>query len=65
MLLLLNMHAYCICTGGSVAQVALAWLLRQPSVVSIVIGARTLAQLEDNLKAVELKLSEEQVKVPP
>lgn len=47
------------------AQVALAWLLRQPSVVSIVIGARTLAQLEDNLKAVELKLSEEQVKVPP
>ena len=38
------------------SQVAVAWLLRKPAVTSVIIGARTVAQLDDNLKAAELKL---------
>ncbi len=47
--------------GATVAQVALAWLLAQPGVTSIIIGANRMSQLEDNLKAAELELSEEEV----
>jgi aryl-alcohol dehydrogenase-like predicted oxidoreductase len=43
---------------ASVAQVALAWLLAKPVVSSILVGASKLHQLEDNLQAVEVKLSE-------
>jgi aryl-alcohol dehydrogenase-like predicted oxidoreductase len=43
--------------GASVAQVALAWLLAQPGVTSIIIGANKNSQLEDNLKAADLQLS--------
>jgi len=39
--------------GVSVAQVALAWLLAQPGVTSIIIGANKMSQLEDNLKAAD------------
>jgi aryl-alcohol dehydrogenase-like predicted oxidoreductase len=42
--------------GVSVAQVALAWLLAKPHVMSVIIGAKTLAQLDDNLAATELTL---------
>jgi aryl-alcohol dehydrogenase-like predicted oxidoreductase len=42
------------------AQVALAWLLGRPGVSSVVIGARTEAQLEANLPAGDLKLSDEE-----
>ena len=45
--------------GVSAAQVALAWLLRQPGVTSLVIGGRTNEQFTDNLAAAELKLSDE------
>jgi diketogulonate reductase-like aldo/keto reductase len=38
--------------------VALAWVLRNPAVSSAIIGATSTAQLEQNLKAVELKLSD-------
>lgn len=48
-------------TGGTVAQVGIAWLLQQPAVSSVVIGARTVEQLEDNMKGATLSLSEEQV----
>jgi aryl-alcohol dehydrogenase-like predicted oxidoreductase len=44
------------------AQVTLAWLLRRPGVASVIFGARTLAQLDDNLRAAELELSDAQVK---
>src|SRR6266480_3491753 len=47
--------------GASVAQVALAWLLAQPGVTSIIIGANKMSQLEDNLKAADLELSVEEV----
>jgi aryl-alcohol dehydrogenase-like predicted oxidoreductase len=43
--------------GASVAQVALAWLLAQPGVTSIIIGANKMSQLEDNLKAAAIELS--------
>lgn len=45
--------------GVSVAQVALSWLLHQPHVTSVIIGAKRPEQLSDNLKAAELKLSTE------
>jgi aryl-alcohol dehydrogenase-like predicted oxidoreductase len=48
-------------TGKSVAQVALNWLLQRPTVANIVIGARTEAQLKQNLDVVGWSLSAEQV----
>jgi aryl-alcohol dehydrogenase-like predicted oxidoreductase len=45
--------------GGSVAQVALAWLLSKNAVTTILLGASKLPQLEDNLAAINLKLSAE------
>jgi aryl-alcohol dehydrogenase-like predicted oxidoreductase len=42
--------------GATAAQVSLAWLLAKPTVTSVIFGARTVAQLEDNLRAAELKL---------
>lgn len=43
--------------GATVAQVALAWLLAQPGVTSIIIGANKMSQLDDNLKAADLELT--------
>lgn len=43
--------------GRSVAEVALAWLLHQPAVTSVIIGAKRVEQLTDNLAAVSLELS--------
>ena len=43
------------------AAVSLAWLLAKPAVTSVIFGARSVAQLEDNLKAVVVKLTAEQV----
>jgi aryl-alcohol dehydrogenase-like predicted oxidoreductase len=48
-------------TGKSVPQVALNWLLRRPSVATLIIGARTEEQLRDNLGAVGWALTPEQV----
>lgn len=45
--------------GKSSAQVAIAWLLAQPSVCSPVLGVRTMAQFEDNLGALDVELSPE------
>ena len=47
--------------GASIPQIALAWLLAQPGVTSIIIGANKMEQLEDNLKAGEIVLSPEEV----
>jgi aryl-alcohol dehydrogenase-like predicted oxidoreductase len=47
--------------GVTVAQVALAWLLAQPGVTSIIIGANKMSQLEDNLKAAKIELTEAEV----
>ena len=46
--------------GVSMPQVALAWLVDRPAVTSVILGARTLQQLDDNLGAAGLHLSEEE-----
>jgi len=43
--------------GVSVAQIALAWLLHQPHVTSVIVGAKRIAQLDDNVGATEVQLS--------
>jgi aryl-alcohol dehydrogenase-like predicted oxidoreductase len=47
--------------GVSVARVALAWLLAKPHVMSVIIGAKTPEQLDDNLAAADLQLSPQEV----
>jgi aryl-alcohol dehydrogenase-like predicted oxidoreductase len=45
----------------TIARAALAWVQGRPGVSSTIIGARTLAQLDDNIKALDVKLDAEQV----
>ncbi|RDV46232.1 aldo/keto reductase [Leifsonia sp. ku-ls] len=47
-------------TGASPSQVSLAWLVDRPAVTSVILGARTVEQLEDNLGAADLDLTPEQ-----
>ena len=47
-------------TGASMSQVALAWLADRPAVTSVILGARTIEQLDDNLAAADLTLSDDQ-----
>ncbi|MBC3940064.1 aldo/keto reductase [Sphingomonas albertensis] len=48
-------------TGKTVPQVAINWLLRRPTIASVIIGARNEAQLRDNLGAIGWALSEAQM----
>ena len=43
--------------GVSIAQIALAWLLHQPQVTSVIVGAKRVEQLEDNIAATQVELS--------
>ncbi len=47
--------------GASIPQVALAWLLAQPVVTSVIIGVRRPDQLEDNLESVDITLSADEL----
>jgi aryl-alcohol dehydrogenase-like predicted oxidoreductase len=47
--------------GVSVAQIALAWILANDAVTSVIIGARKLTQLDDNLKAVDVTLTADEL----
>jgi len=47
--------------GCSVARVALAWLLHQPWVTSVIVGARTIEQLDENLQAGAVKLTAQEL----
>src|SRR6201999_3624213 len=47
--------------GAQVAQVAIAWLLARTAVTSVLVGATKLQQLEDNLAAVDLTLTPEEI----
>ncbi|MFD5342065.1 aldo/keto reductase [Streptomyces hawaiiensis] len=47
--------------GHTPAQVALAWTLNAPGVAAPIIGARTIAQLEDNLGALQVDLTPSQL----
>jgi aryl-alcohol dehydrogenase-like predicted oxidoreductase len=46
----------------SVAQVALAWLLARPAVTSVIIGAKSVEQLEDNIASTKVRLTDEDLK---
>ncbi len=46
---------------ASVARVALAWLIQRKGVMSVIIGAKTVEQLNDNLAAAELTLSPQEI----
>ena len=47
--------------GVSIARIAIAWLLAQQSVSAVIVGARTMEQLKDNLQATEVTLSAEEL----
>ncbi|HKO13810.1 MAG TPA: aldo/keto reductase, partial [Acidobacteriaceae bacterium] len=49
-------------TGKSVPQIAINWLLRRPTVSSVILGARNEEQLKQNLEAASFTLTPEQVK---
>ena len=55
------MHPIALAHGVSVAQVALAWLLHQPQVTSVIVGARRPEQLADNLAATNVTLSADEL----
>jgi aryl-alcohol dehydrogenase-like predicted oxidoreductase len=46
----------------SPARISLAWLLAKPAVTSVIIGAKRIDQLQDNIAAVPLKLSADEMK---
>ena len=48
--------------GVSVARIALAWLLHQKHVMSVIIGAKSVEQLDDNLAAVDVRLDADDLK---
>lgn len=48
-----GLHNIALERGQSLAQMALAWVLRRPEVTSVLIGASSVGQLEDNVKALE------------
>lgn len=45
--------------GCSMAQAALAWLLHRPAVTSVIVGAKRVEQLQDNVRSIEVALSAE------
>jgi aryl-alcohol dehydrogenase-like predicted oxidoreductase len=47
--------------GASVAQIALAWLLHQRAVTSVIVGAKRAEQLTDNLAAVDIDLTDDEL----
>jgi aryl-alcohol dehydrogenase-like predicted oxidoreductase len=51
-------EALCDELGGHPAEVALAWLLRQPAVTAPIVGPRTMAQFEQALRALDLTLDD-------
>ena len=55
------MQEIAVAKDVTVAQVALGWLLHQPVVTSVIIGAKKPEQLQDNLKAVDVKLTADEL----
>ena len=47
--------------GVSVAQIAIAWLLHQKAVSSVIVGAKNMDQLADNIAATKVELSADQL----
>ena len=61
--LLDNMREIASVHNATVAQVALAWQLADPTITSPIIGANSITQLKDNLGAIDLVLTAEEKKV--
>ena len=58
-----RLNAIAAARGQSLAQLALAWVLRQPAVTSALIGASRVEQLEANLAAVgRLELADDELR---
>tara|TARA_R110002124_G_scaffold114535_12_gene269261 strand:- start:13 stop:1164 length:1152 start_codon:yes stop_codon:yes gene_type:complete len=55
------MEAIAVDRGISIARIALAWLLHQPHVTSVIVGAKRLEQLDDNVGATELVLAADEL----
>ena len=55
------MQEIAVAKDVTIPQVALGWLLHQPVVTSVIIGAKRPEQLQDNLKAVDLKLTADEL----
>jgi len=49
--------------GASPAQVALAWLLSRPMVSSVIIAARKITHLKDDIEAIDMKLEDEEIQL--
>jgi aryl-alcohol dehydrogenase-like predicted oxidoreductase len=56
-----EMRAIAETNETSVARVALAWILAKPFVTTVIIGAKSMEQLEDNIAAADLVLSAEEI----
>jgi diketogulonate reductase-like aldo/keto reductase len=56
------LHEIAAAHAATPAQVALRWVMDRAGVTSTIIGARTMAQLDDNLAACALRLSPEETK---
>ncbi|GII21731.1 aldo/keto reductase [Planosporangium mesophilum] len=56
------LHAIADRRGVSTAVVALAWLVDRPAVTSVILGARTLEQLDDNLAAAGVHLTADEIR---
>jgi aryl-alcohol dehydrogenase-like predicted oxidoreductase len=54
---LIALEEVALARGVSMARVALAWLRRRPGVTSVIIGARSREQIEDDLRAADLELT--------
>ena len=55
-------HALCQELGEKESNVALAWLLKNPAITAPITGPRTVEQLENSLRAVEIDLSDDVMK---
>ncbi|WP_313324724.1 aldo/keto reductase [Sphingobium yanoikuyae] len=55
------MEAIAAVKGVSVARIALAWLLHQPHVTSVIVGAKRIEQLDDNVGATEVALAPDDI----
>lgn len=49
--------------GMSMAQVAIQWAVRRPAIGSVILGARTMEQFEDNLAALDERLPDEVLRI--
>ncbi len=47
--------------GVSVARIALAWTLQQPGIASVIVGAKSVEQLQDNIASSDLRLSQDEL----